>query len=142
MEGQSSNRSYCTLHELNSLIKSAIGDAFPAPLWVTAEIAELKCNQRGHCYMELVERDDEKTVAQVKATVWAYEYRNLSLRFQREAGEPLRPGMKILLLAAVTFHEVYGMSLNVKDIDPTYSLGEMAKKKKEVIERLKKAGVF
>ncbi|HEX8947466.1 MAG TPA: exodeoxyribonuclease VII large subunit [Dissulfurispiraceae bacterium] len=131
-----------SLYELNTLIKSALHRAFPEAYWVTAEIAECKCNQRGHCYLELVEKADDKTVAQVKANIWAYEYRKLSQKFQAASGETLNPGMKIMLLVSVTFHEVYGLSLNVKDIDPTYTLGEMARKRKEIIERLRKEGIM
>ena len=136
------NKTAYSLYELNTAIKSVISTAFSEAYWVTAEIAELKCNQRGHCYLELVEKDDDKTVAQTKATIWAYEYRKLSHKFQTATNEPLRPGMKIMLLAVVNFHEVYGLSLNIRDIDPTYTLGEMARKRKEVIERLRKDGLL
>ncbi|MDH4231777.1 MAG: exodeoxyribonuclease VII large subunit [Nitrospirota bacterium] len=130
------------LFELNSIIKNVISSALPEAYWVAAEIAEAKLNQRGHCYLELVEKEDSKIIAQVKANIWAYDYRKLSHKFQAAANESLKPGMKVLLLAAVTFHEVYGLSLNVKDIDPAYTMGEMALKKREVIERLTKEGLM
>ena len=114
----------------------------PGAYWVIAEIADTKLNQRGHCYLELVEKEDNRTIAQVKANIWAYEYRKLSLKFQTATNESLKPGMKVLLLVAVIFHEVYGLSLNVKDIDPAYTMGEMALKKREVIERLTKEGII
>jgi exodeoxyribonuclease VII large subunit len=142
MDEVSMNKTAYSLYELNAAIKSVIGAAFSEAYWVTAEIAELKCNQRGHCYLELVEKDDDKTVAQTKATIWAYEYRKLSHKFQTATNESIRPGMKIMLLAVVNFHEVYGLSLNIRDIDPTYTLGEMARKRKEVIERLRKEGLL
>ena len=142
MDEVSINKTAYSLYELNTAIKSAISTAFSEAYWVTAEIAELKCNQRGHCYLELVEKDDDKTVAQTKATIWAYEYRKLSHKFQTATNESIRPGMKIMLLAVVNFHEVYGLSLNIRDIDPTYTLGEMARKRKEVIERLRKEGLL
>ena len=136
------NKTAFSLFELNNIIKDAISYALPDTYWVVAEIADTKLNQKGHCYLELVEKDDNKVVAQVKANIWAYEYRKLSLKFQAATNEPLRPGMKVLLLVAVTFHEVYGLSLNVKDIDPAYTMGEMALKKREVIERLTKEGLI
>ena len=142
MDEVSMNKPAYSLYELNTAIKSVISTAFPEAYWVTAEIAELKCNQRGHCYLELVEKDDDKTIAQTKATIWAYEYRKLSHKFQAATNESIRPGMKIMLLAVVNFHEVYGSSLNIRDIDPTYTLGEMARKRKEVIERLRKDGLL
>ena len=138
----SNNRTTYSLYELNNIIKSAIGYALPDTYWVVAEIADIKLNQKGHCYLELVEKEDSKIIAQVKANIWAYEYRKLSLKFQAVTNESLRPGMKVLLLVAVTFHEVYGLSLNVKDIDPSYTMGEMALKKREVIERLTKEGLM
>ena len=110
--------------------------------WVIAEIAESKCNQKGHCYLDLVEKEDHKTIAQIRATIWSYEYRTLSRKFEATAKTPIKQGMKVLLLVAVSFHEVYGLSLNVKDIDPAYTMGEMALRRKEIIERLRKEGVI
>lgn len=142
MKEVSSGRQALSLHELNTLIRSALESDFPEALWVVAEIAELKCNQKGHCYLELIEKDGERTIAQMRATIWAYEYRRIGARFRAVTNETLRPGMKVLLLAGVTFHEVFGMSLNIRDIDPAYTLGEMALKRREIIERLKKEGLF
>ncbi len=138
----SQNKNAFSLFELNNVIKDAISSALPDTYWVVAEIADTKLNQKGHCYLELVEKDDNKVIAQVKANIWAYEYRKLSLKFQAATNESLKPGMKVLLLVAVTFHEVYGLSLNIKDIDPAYTMGEMALKKREVIERLTKEGII
>jgi exodeoxyribonuclease VII large subunit len=142
MENISSEKPALSLSQLNGAIKAAITDTLPDMYWVVAEIAEIKLNQRGHCYLELVEKEDDATIAQIKAAIWAYEYRSISSKFQKATNEPLSRGMKILFLAAVTFHEVYGLSLNIKNIDPTYTMGEMARKKKEVIERLKKEGII
>ncbi|MFI5294896.1 MAG: exodeoxyribonuclease VII large subunit [Thermodesulfovibrionales bacterium] len=142
MENNSAEKAFFTLFELNTIIKSAISNVFPGACWVAAEIAELKCNQKGHCYLELVEKEDEKTTAQIKATIWSYEYRKLGNKFEKSAGETLKPGMRVLLRVEVTFHEVYGLSLNIRDIDPAYTLGEMARKKKEVIDRLRKEGIM
>src|SRR5208283_826369 len=142
MQELSMNKAAFSLYELNEAIKSAISAVFSGTCWVTAEIAELKCNQRGHCYLELVEKMDDKTIAQTKATIWAYEYRKIIHKFQAATNEQIRPGMKIMFLAAVNYHEVYGLSLNIRDIDPAYTLGEMALKRKEVLERLRKEGLL
>jgi exodeoxyribonuclease VII large subunit len=131
-----------TLSELNTAIKATLELAFPESVWVVAEISEIRCNSKGHCYLELVEREEEETIAQIRANIWAYTFRNLASKFEKTTGETLKQGMKVLLQVNVTFHEVYGLSLNVKDIDPTYSLGEMARKKREVIERLTKEGLI
>jgi exodeoxyribonuclease VII large subunit len=130
------------LSELSSLVRSAINDALPDMYWIVAEIADAKCNQKGHCYMELVEKEDHKTIAQMRATIWAYEYRTLSRKFEAAAKTPLKQGIKVLLLVAVSFHEVYGLSLNVKDIDPAYTAGEMALRRREIIERLRREGII
>jgi exodeoxyribonuclease VII large subunit len=132
----SPDKPYLTLLELNGLIRLSISHALPDLYWVVAEIADLRCNQKHHCYLELVERDGETVKAQGRATVWAGTFGPLSEKFEKATGERLRRGMQVLLCAAVNFHEVYGLSLNVRDIDPTYSLGEMARKKREAIERL------
>lgn len=142
MEKESAEKTYLTLFELNTVVKSVINDAFPVACWVAGEIAELKCNQKGHCYLDLVEKEDIKTTAQIKAVIWSYEYRKLGEKFEKTAGEILKSGMKVLLLVEVSFHEVYGLSLNIRDIDPAYTMGEMARKKREVIDRLRKDGVM
>jgi len=131
-----------TLSELNTSIKTTLELAFPESVWVVAEISEIRCNSKGHCYLELVEREEEETIAQIRANIWAYTFRNLASKFEKATGETLKQGMKVLLQVNVTFHEVYGLSLNVKDIDPMYSLGEMARKKREVIARLTKEGLI
>jgi exodeoxyribonuclease VII large subunit len=131
-----------TLSQLNSFIREVIELTFPQTLWVIAEISEAQRHPKGHCYLELVERKDGKTIAQMRANIWAYTYRSLAQKFEEVTGETLKKGMKILLLVNVTFHEVYGLSLNVKDIDPTFYLGEMAKKRKEVIELLTQKGII
>jgi len=137
-----SEKTTFSLSQLNGLIKSAILDTLPDQYWVVAEVADIKLNQRGHCYIELVEKEGNAAIAQIKANIWAYEYRSISNRFQKATNEPLKQGMKILFLASVLFHEVYGLSLNIKDIDPTYTMGAMARKKKEVIALLRKEGLI
>lgn len=131
-----------SLSELNAAIKETIELAFPETIWVVAEISEIRCNSKGHCYLELVEREDEETVAQIRANIWSGTFRSIASRFEKATGESLKQGMKVLLQVNVTFHEIYGLSLNIRDIDPTYSLGEMARKKREVIERLTKEGLI
>lgn len=136
------NNQHFTLYEISSNIRTVLEQSFPEACWITAEIADLKLNQKGHCYLELLEKRDGKTIAQMKATIWAYDYRKIAHKFQKATEEPLRQGMNILFLAEITFHEVYGLSLNIKDIEPSYTLGEMARKKREIIERLRREGVI
>jgi len=133
---------YLTLSALNSLIKDSLTLAFPDRLWVVAEVSEARCNSNGHCYLDLVETSNGKRVAQMRATIWAARYRELSRKFSEQTGETINQGLSILFLASVKFHEVYGLSLDIADIDPSYSLGDLAKKKKETIDRLKKEGLW
>lgn len=131
-----------TLSELNELIKDTLLDAFPGTLWVVAEISELKENRSGHCYIELIEKEGNTIIARSRATIWSYTYRMLRPYFETTTGQMLTQGIKILVQASVEFHSAYGLSLNIKDIDPTYTVGDMALQRKEIIERLKNEGVF
>ena len=142
MINQSISSQFISLYDLSVLIREVIGDNFPEYLWIVAEIASIRENQNGHCYLELVDKNEEKIIAQARATIWAYNYRILSQKFEKATGESLKRGMKILFHAQVQYHEVYGLSLNIQDIDPTYSTGEMARKKREVIERLSREGLM
>lgn len=133
---------FMSLYDLCLLIREVVGDNFPDYIWIVAEIANIKENQNGHCYLELVDKNEEKIIAQARATIWAYNYRSLAYKFEKATGETLKRGMKILFHAQVQYHEVYGLSLNIKDIDPTYSTGEMARKKRETVERLSREGLL
>ncbi len=131
-----------TLEALLTELKGVIKDSFPDARWVTAEIAEVKENQKGHCYLQLVERKEEGIVAKVQANIWAYRYKELFQKFFTSTGEPLKVGMKVMLLVTVDFHEQYGLSLNIKDVEPSYTIGELALKRREIIERLKRGGLL
>ena len=131
------------LSELNGLVKKAIGEAFSAPVWVIAEISELKINRNGHCYLVLIEKEvnGDAIIAQAKATIWSYTFRMLQPYFESTTGQQLTEGLKVLVSVSVDFHELYGFSLNIRDIDPTYTLGDMARRRREIIARLQSEGV-
>ncbi len=133
-----------TLSALNNLIREKISSGFPMPIWITAEILEMQVNRTGHCYMELIEKsgDDDAIIAKSRATIWAYKFNMLKPFFETTTGTTLRSGIKVLVKAEVSFHEVYGLSLNISDIDPSFTLGDMALKRKEVIRKLTEAGVM
>jgi exodeoxyribonuclease VII large subunit len=136
------DKPFLHLSELNANIKTAIESAFPLTYWVIAEVSEIKVKQNGHAYFELVEKNDSQILAKITANCWSYTYRKLSQKFEQAANESIKAGMKILVSVAVTYHEQYGLSLNIKDIDPSYTIGDKALKKIEVIDRLKKEGIF
>ena len=133
---------YISLLELNSQIRQTLDTSLAPYYWVVAEISELRVVQKGHCYLELVEKENNYLQAKLRATIWAYDYRNISAWFESTTGETLKPGMKVLAKLRVEFHELYGISANIKEIDPQFTLGERARKKQEVIAKLVADGVF
>lgn len=137
--------SYITLSQLQGRIEEVLCGGFPAPLWITAEIGEMKVNTRsGHCYLQLVEKGGRNGVpqAQAQAVIWAGRYGMLSSFFRGATGAELGVGMKVLLSVTVAYHELYGLSLQVTDIDPLYTLGDLAQQRMQTIARLKEDGVF
>lgn len=133
---------HLTLFELTSLIKSELEKNLEPSYWVIAEISEMRLNPKGHCYMELVNKEGQYVTSKIRANIWAYTYRNLSAWFESITKTSLQPGIKVLLNVQVQYHELYGMSLNIKDIDPNFTLGERARKRQEIIQKLQDEGVF
>ena len=133
-----------TLLELNGRVKSTLQFEMPDAYWVQAEISSISPSGQGHCYLELVQKDDtgRNFLAKAKANIWRGTWLKLKPYFEAETGETLKVGMKVLLQVTVTFHEVYGYSLVVQDIDPTYTMGDMARRRKEILEQLAKDGVI
>ncbi len=131
-----------TLSQLNQLIKSTLDQQLAPSYWVVAEIGEMRINQKGHCYLEFVEKEDQRLTAKLRANLWAYDFRNLNSLFLSVTGQSLKPGMKILARVMVQFHEVYGLSLQVKDLDPNFTLGERARQRQKVIDRLNREGIM
>ena len=129
------------LSELCEYIQDTLESDLPERYWVRAEVGSM--NVRGHCYMELVEKGDNGLLsAKIRATCWSNIYALLSVYFAQEAGQRLCVGMQVLLEVSVEFHAVYGLSLNVWNIDPTYTLGDLAKQRQETIRRLTEDGVM
>jgi exodeoxyribonuclease VII large subunit len=131
-----------TLFELNKKIKDALTNELPGTVWVKAEISEMKENRSGHCYLELVEREGNQTIARARAIIWSYTYRMLKPYFESATGRLFTEGLKIMVLVTVEFHPVYGLSLNISDIEPAYTVGDIALQRKEIIDRLKAENVF
>ena len=130
-----------SLSELCAEIQEVVENDLLERYWVRAEIASLSA--RGHCYMELVEKaDDNMLAAKVRATCWSNVYSLLSAYFIQETGQALRVGMQVLVEVSVAFHPVYGLSLNVWNIDPTYTQGDLAKQRQATIRRLTEDGVM
>lgn len=133
-----------TLLELNGRVRSTLQFEMPDAYWVQAEISSISPSGQGHCYLELVQKDatGRNFLAKAKANIWRGTWLKLKPYFEAQTGETLKVGMKVLLQVTVTFHEVYGYSLVVQDIDPTYTMGDMARRRKEILEQLEKDGVI
>jgi exodeoxyribonuclease VII large subunit len=135
-------QSAISLLELNQLVKMTLDNQLEPTYWVVAEIGELKQAGQGHAYLDLVEKQGNTILAKMRANIWSYAYRGIAGRFQTVTGQSLKSGMKILAQVTVTFHEVYSISLNIKDIDPNFTLGERAKIRQEIIEKLSREGMM
>ena len=134
-----------TLFELNSLVRELVEVSFDEPYWVIGELSDVSTPAYGgHFYGELVQRDElaDRIVARARITCWARNYNIIRLRFQKEAGETLRKGLQVKLQVKVNFHEQYGYSLNVLDIDSTFTLGDLAKRRREILMQLEKDGIL
>jgi exodeoxyribonuclease VII large subunit len=133
-----------TLLELNKSIRLTLEEKFDAPIWIIAEINNINIHRSGHCYLELVQKakDSDKIVAQARATIWATQFRFISSYFQSVTNKSLERGINVLVKVSVDFHEQYGISLNIRDIDPNYTLGDLERRKKEIIEKLISEGIF
>lgn len=135
---------HITLRELQRRVKSALEGQFALPVWVSAEISEIKVNYSGHCYLELVEKGGDNGVptAQARAVVWRSHYPRISGYFEAETGQRLASGIRILAKVLVSYHELYGFSLQITDIDPSYTLGDMERQRQQTIAQLQQDGVW
>jgi len=133
-----------TLTELQLIIKDSLYMALPDMYWVIAEISEIRENYNGHCYMELVEKhpDEISIRSRVKAVIWSSRYRFIKSFFENSTRESLREGIKILVRAKIDYHEIYGLSLVINDIDPAFTIGEMALKRQMILKKLEEEGVL
>ncbi|MDR2147221.1 MAG: exodeoxyribonuclease VII large subunit [Tannerella sp.] len=142
MEGKAT---ILSLSELNLLVKEAVYEALPETYWIRAETSDVRINSySGHCYLEFVEKDEmsQQITAKARGTVWSRNFQIIKPYFEQETGQAFTSGIKVLVNVSVEFHELYGYSLNVNDIDPSYTIGDMVRRRNEIIERLKKEGIF
>jgi exodeoxyribonuclease VII large subunit len=132
-----------SLFELNSLVREVVESEMPDEYWVEAELSDCR-ESRGHYYMELIQKDEHSAtpIAKAPARCWASKWMMIRPYFERTTGQQLHAGMKVLLKVYAQFHEAYGFAWIVTDIDPTYTLGDMARKRQEIIRQLKEEGVF
>ena len=133
-----------SLYELNCAVSEAVEANFNDTYWVAAELSEARVAGNGHCYVEFVEKDESGSniIARARGNIWRNAYQNIALRFRMTTGADLQAGMKVLCLVTVSFHPLYGYSLNITDVDPTYTLGDIAKRRQEILEQLEHEGVL
>ncbi|MDT8401067.1 MAG: exodeoxyribonuclease VII large subunit [Bacteroidales bacterium] len=132
-----------SLSELQKLIKKSIEESLPGFYWVSAEISELKINYSGHCYLELIEKDSHEDIrSRLRAIIWSQKARLLLPYFESATGQALSESIKVLLRVKIEYHEVYGLSLVIYDIDPAYTIGEMELRRRQIIKRLESEGVI
>ncbi len=135
--------SHMTLYELNSLVSEVISTSLPDEYWVEAEVSELR-ERSGHCYIELVQKDEgtNTPIAKASAKCWRNSWSQVQAKFISVTRQNPRSGMKMLLRVSAQFHENYGFSWIISDIDPSFTLGDMARRRQEIIQKLKEEGVF
>ena len=139
-----SPRTALSLFELNSMVHAVLQHTLPDTYWLAAEVGEMRVASNGHCYLEFVQKDEVggTLLAKARGHIWRQGYVNISAKFRRATGQDLRAGLKVLAEVEVSFHELYGYSLHVVDIDPTYTLGDLAAQRQAIIRQLEADGVI
>lgn len=133
-----------SLYELNGLVKQSIRNSMSETYWVQAELSDVRSNYSGHCYLEFIQKDasGNNLIAKARGTIWSNIYKMLKPYFEQETGQTFTSGIKVLVRVSVEFHELYGYSLTVLDIDPVYTVGDMEKKRRKILRQLKEEGVI
>lgn len=143
MAEQINDKKVFSLLEVTRSVQKTIADRYTTAFWVKAEMNKLNLyKQSGHAYPDLVEKKDGKIIAQIRANLWRDDYRRINLQFQELLHEPLKDGIKVLMLVKVNFDPVYGLSLTIMDMDPSFTLGDLEREKQENLQRLKQEGLF
>jgi exodeoxyribonuclease VII large subunit len=133
-----------SLYDLNALVRRSLEQCLPDEYWVQAELSDVRTNSTGHCYLEFIQKDSRSNnlIAKARGTIWANVYRLLKPYFEESTGQAFVSGIKVLVQVTISFHELYGYSLTVQDIDPTYTLGDMARRRREILKQLEEEGVL
>ncbi|MDL2247727.1 exodeoxyribonuclease VII large subunit [Bacteroides sp. OttesenSCG-928-J23] len=139
-----SSETALSLYDLNSLVRRSITQCLPDEYWVQAELSDVRTHANGHCYLEFIQKDPRGNaiVAKARGAIWANVFRMLRPYFEESTGQSFVSGLKVLVKVAVEFHELYGYSLTVLDIDPVYTLGDIAQRRNEILKQLKEEGVL
>jgi len=137
------NKTIFSLLEVSRSVQKTIADRYKSLYWIKAEMNKLNLyNHSGHCYPELVEKKDGKIVAEMRSVLWKMDYQRINQQFKKILNEPLRDGITILFQAAISYDPLFGFSLKIVDIDPTFVLGELEKEKRQSIAKLQQEGIY
>ena len=133
-----------SLYDLNVLVRRSLEQCLPDTYWIQAELSDVRTNSTGHCYLEFVQKDarSNSLIAKARGTFGSNVFRLLKPYCEEATGQAIVSGIKVLVQVTVSFHELYGYSLTVQDIDPTYTLGDMARRRKEILKQLEEEGVL
>lgn len=133
-----------SLYELNTRIRTTLSQELADDYWIQAELSDVRIHATGHCYLEFIQKDAHSNIliAKARGTIWSQVFRLLRPYFERETNQPFTAGIKVLVKVHVEFHQLYGYSLTVLDIDPTYTVGDMIRRRREIIRQLQEEGVF
>lgn len=133
-----------SLYELNSLVRRGLHACLPDEYWIQAELSDVRSNYSGHCYMEFVQKDPKSNalIAKARGVIWSNVFMRLRPYFERETGQAFVSGIKVMVKVTVDFHELYGFSLTVVDIDPAYTIGDLARRRKEILKKLDEEGIL
>jgi exodeoxyribonuclease VII large subunit len=143
MPQQLENRKIFSLLEVTQSIQKTLTERYTSSFWVKAEMNKLNYYPHsGHCYPDLVEKQDGRVIAQLRSTLWKDDYVRIDQNFLQVLKTPLKDGIKMLFCARITFDPAHGLALRIIDIDPVFSLGELEREKQESIDRLKQEGIF
>lgn len=133
-----------SLYELNGMVRDAVASALDEEYWVRAEMSSVNVNAAGHCFVELVQKNEKgnNLLAKARATIWAGRFQIIRQYFEQETGQSFSAGISVQLQVTVQFHELYGLTYVVQDIDPAYTLGDLARRRKEILRRLEEEGTL
>ena len=137
-----SEKQVFTLQQVVRSIKKTLEDRYTQNYWVKAEMHKLNRYPSGHAFPELVQKDDNKIVAQITGTIWKQQLERINTKFIEVVKEPLREGTTLLLLVKINYSETFGLGLQILDIDPSFSLGELQKQREETLRKLAKEGLL
>jgi len=132
----SENRQIFSLQQVVSSIRKTIEERYQSSYWVKAEMHKLNLYPSGHAFPELVQKENDKIVAQINASIWNHNFQRINKQFIEVVKEPLKEGTTLLLNVKVVFHETFGLSLQILDIDPNYALGELQREREETLKKL------